>query len=214
MKKSKFITIEGGEGCGKSTQIAFIKSWFEKHNIPCVFTLEPGGSPLGMELRKILKNSTYEFSDLAELYLFNAGRVEHIDKVIKPNLQKGIFVVCDRYFDSSIAYQGAARGLGYERVKQICFDAVDDMIPDLTIWLDLNPEDAFRRKGGADVGDRIEQTGLDFHKRVYAGYQKLYEEYPERIKRVDATKSVEEVSAQIDKILTELTKNINNVKSL
>lgn len=204
MKRSKFITIEGGEGCGKSTQIEYIKSWFQKRNIPCVFTLEPGGSPLGMELRKILKNSTYEFSDLAELYLFNAGRVEHIDKVIKPNLEMGKFVVCDRYFDSSIAYQGNARGLGYERVKSICFDAVGDMIPDLTIWLDLNPEDAFRRKGGADKGDRIEQTGLSFHKKVYEGYQRLYKEYPHRIKRVDATKGVEEVSQQIDSILTDL----------
>lgn len=214
MKRSKFITIEGGEGCGKSTQIEYIKSWFEKKGLPCVFTLEPGGSPLGMELRKILKNSTYEFSDLAELYLFNAGRVEHIEKVIKPNLQKGNFVVCDRYFDSSIAYQGNARGLGYERVKQICFDAVGEMIPDLTIWLDLNPEDAFKRKGGADNGDRIEQTGLAFHKKVYEGYQKLHQEFPDRIKRVDATKSVEEVSKQIDKILTELTKNVNRVKSM
>lgn len=203
MKNAKFITVEGGEGCGKSTQIEFIKSWFEKNNLPCVFTLEPGGSMLGMELRKILKNSTYEFSDLAELFLFNAGRVEHIDKVIRPNLKNGKCVVCDRYFDSSIAYQGNARGLGYERVKKLCFDAVGDMIPDLTIWLDLKPEDAFRRKGGADLGDRIEQTGLDFHKKVYAGYQRLYEEYPERIKRVDATKTVEEVSKQIDKILTE-----------
>lgn len=201
MIKPKFITIEGGEGCGKSTQIAFIKSWFKKHNIPCVFTLEPGGSPLGMELRKILKNSTYEFSDLAELYLFLAGRVEHIDKVIRPNLKNGLCVVCDRYFDSSIAYQGNARGLGYDRVKHICLEAVGDMIPDLTIWLDLNPEDAFRRKGGADKDDRIEQTGLDFHKKVYAGYQKLYEEYPKRIKRVDATKSVEEVSKEIDRLL-------------
>lgn len=94
------------------------KKWFEEHNLPYVLTLEPGGSPLGMELRKILKNSTYEFSDLAELYLFNAGRVEHIDKVIRPNLEKGVFVICDRYFDSSIAYQGNARGLGYERVKK------------------------------------------------------------------------------------------------
>ena len=214
MKKAKFITIEGGEGCGKSTQIAFIKKWFEEHDLPYVLTLEPGGSPLGMELRKILKNSTYEFSDLAELYLFNAGRVEHIDKVIRPNLEKGVYVICDRYFDSSIAYQGNARGLGYERVKNICFDAVGYMIPDLTIWLDLDPENAFARKGGADEGDRIEQTGLDFHKKVYEGYKRLYAEYPERIKRVDASQSVENVSKQIDKILENLVKDNNRVKSM
>ena len=166
MFKGKFITIEGGEGSGKSTQINVIKAWLEKHNISYVLTREPGGSPLGEELRKILKNATYDFSEMAELYLFNAGRIEHIEKVIKPNLEKGITVVCDRYYDSTLAYQGVARGLGYEKVKNLCKLAIDGMEPDMTIWLDINPVDAFKRKGGADVGDRLEQTGLNFHEAM------------------------------------------------
>lgn len=204
MFKGKFITIEGGEGSGKSTQINVIKAWLEKHNIPYVLTREPGGSPLGEELRKILKNATYDFSEMAELYLFNAGRIEHIEKVIKPNLEKGITVVCDRYYDSTLAYQGVARGLGYEKVKNLCKLAIDGMEPDMTIWLDINPVDAFKRKGGADVGDRLEQTGLNFHENVYLGYKKSYFDHQNRIKRIDATQNLENVSKDVELELAKL----------
>ena len=210
MNNAKLITIEGGEGCGKSTQILHLRSWFKNHNIPCVFTREPGGTALGDDLRKILKNSSYSFSELSELYLFNAARIEHIEKVINPNLNKGVFVVCDRYIDSSIAYQGCGRGLGFDRVKKLCFEAVGNAVPELTIWLDLDPQKAFERKGGAERGDRLEQAGIEFHKKVYKGYKKIFRTDPRRVKRVDASKSVEEVSEQIDRILSELIKNWNN----
>ncbi len=204
MNKALFITIEGGEGCGKSTQIEAIKNWFEKNNLSYVITREPGGTMLGEDLKKILKNSEYEFSDMAELYLFNAVRVEHVEKVIKPNLEQGVNVICDRYFDSSIAYQGEARGLGYEKVKKICELAVGDMIPDYTFWLDLSPDLAFQRKGGADVGDRIEQAGMEFHKNVHLGYKKLHQEFPNRIIRIDASKSLKGVSCDVEKMLNRI----------
>lgn len=204
MKKAKFITIEGGEGCGKTTQIEVIKNWFEKNNLPYVLTREPGGTALGDDLRKILKNSTYEFCPLAELYLFNAGRIEHIEKVVRPNLKNNISVICDRYFDSSIAYQGEARDIGYEKVKNICLTAVGDAIPDATLWLDISPEDAFKRKGGADKDDRIEQTGIEFHKKVYFGYKKLQNEFKNRIIRIDANKNLEEVSRQVEQTLNKI----------
>lgn len=202
MKKGLLITLEGGEGIGKTTQVEFVKKWFEDHNISCITTKEPGGTPIGDDLRKILKTATYEFTPKCELLMFNACRAELIARVIKPAINNGINVICDRYIDSSFTYQGYGRGLDQNDVSDICNYATDGIVPDLTLWLDLNPVDAFKRKNGADAGDRLENAGLDFHNRVYEGYKKL-NETNKRYRRIDASLSIEEVSAQIDKILSE-----------
>ena len=203
MEKGKLITLEGGEGVGKSTQLEFIKNWFEVHDIPYIITHEPGGTNLGEDIRKMLKYSKYEIKPRAELLLFNAARAEIIDEVIKPALNNRINVICDRFFDSSIVYQGYGRGLDKEIVTDICRYATDQIDPDITFWLDLSPKEAFERKFGPDKGDRFEENSLEFHNAIYNGYKELHQKY-KRIKRIDASKSVDEVSEQIDYYLTQI----------
>lgn len=202
MEKGKLITLEGGEGSGKSTQLEFVKNWFEKHNIPYMITREPGGTALGDDVRNILKHAKYQILPRAEILLFNACRAELIEEKIKPALNNGINVICDRFYDSSVAYQAFGRGLDASQVMDICMYATDQIEPDLTLWLDIKPAVAFARKHGADENDRMEQSGLEFHNNVYLGYKYLHENYP-RIKRIDATKSIDEVSADIDTLLKQ-----------
>lgn len=202
MEKCIFITLEGGEGIGKSTQIKFIKEWFESHNLPVVTTLEPGGTEMGLEIRKILKHANYQISPESEVLLFNACRAELVNQVVLPNLNKNISVVSDRFCDSTIVYQSFGRGIDFDKVYDITKFAIQERFPDITFWLDLRPEEAFKRKNGAD-NDRFEQTGIDFHNRIYNGYKCLYKKFPDRIKRIDASKTIEEISAQIEAYLNK-----------
>ena len=202
MQKGIFISLEGGEGVGKTTQLNFIKQWFESHDLPYIITHEPGGTPLGEEIRQILKYSKYQILPRAELLLFNAARAELIEEVIKPSINNRINVIADRFFDSSIVYQSYGRGLELNDVVDICMYATSQIEPDLTFWLDLSPKEAFERKFGPDAGDRFEHTGLEFHNKVYEGYKKLAKQY-HRIKVIDASKSEKEVSEQIDYYLTQ-----------
>jgi dTMP kinase len=169
MKKGFFITVEGGEGSGKGTQVEFIKKWLTDNKIEYIFTREPGGTKIGEDLRTILKHADYIFNSRAELLIFNAARAQLVEEVIRPALNAGKVVVSDRFHDSSLAYQGNARGLGFDNVLKVCSFAMDGCDPDLTIWLDIDPEVAFKRKGGADANDRFEQSGLDFHRKVREG---------------------------------------------
>lgn len=203
MKKGKLITLEGGEGVGKSTQLEFIKNWLEVHDIPYIITHEPGGTKLGEDIRNILKYAKYEIKPRAELLLFNSARAELIDEVIKPALNNRIAVICDRFFDSSIVYQGYGRGIDADIVTDMCKFATDQIEPDLTLWLDLPPKEAFARKFGPDKDDRFEQSGMEFHNKIYNGFKELSEKY-KRIKRIDASKSAEEVSEQIEYYLTQM----------
>lgn len=202
MEKAIFISLEGGEGVGKSTQIAFITEWFKKHNLPLTTTFEPGGTELGQEVRKILKHAEYDITPRAELLLFNACRAELMEEVIKPAISNNISILSDRFCDSTFVYQSYGRGLDFNKTYNITQFAVDDVFPYFTFWLDLPPKEAFARKNGAD-NDRFEQTGLDFHNKVYEAYKDLSKKFPNRIKRIDASKSVEEVSAQIEQYLNE-----------
>ena len=136
------------------------------------------------------------------MLLFNACRAELIDEIIKPALLNGINVICDRFYDSTVAYQSFGRGLDAEQVMDICMYATNQIEPDMTFWLDIEPSIAFARKHGADLNDRLEQSGLEFHNNVYKGYKYLHKNYP-RIKRIDATLTIDEVSAKINEILTE-----------
>lgn len=184
--KGKFITFEGCEGVGKSRQIAMLEEYLKEHNINYYLTREPGGTDISEQIRNVIldgKNS--EMTDECEALLYAAARVQLLKQVIKGKLDAGELVVCDRFVDSSMAYQGKARGLGYEFISKINDYALKNFTPDYTIFLDLSPEAAFKRKGGADKTDRVELSGMEFHNRVYEGYKELAAENPERIIVID-----------------------------
>jgi len=198
MSRGYFITLEGGEGCGKSTQIQKLKDYVADCKDKYLFTVEPGGYPLCEDIRKLLLYSEHkDMCDKAEFLLFTASRAELVNKVILPNLESGVNVICDRFYDSSIVYQGGARGLGEDNIRMVTKFAVGDLVPDVTIYLDIDPETAFARKGGADQSDRIEMAGLAFHKKVYDGYHTLIEEEKDRFLVIDATQSADKVFADI-----------------
>lgn len=186
--KGKFITFEGCEGVGKSRQLKFLAEYLENSKIPHYFTREPGGDPISEKIRNlILDKENLEMTDECEALLYAASRAQLLKKQIKPRLDAGELVVCDRYLDSSFAYQAYARGLGVEFISKINEYAVKNFMPDYTIFLKLSPEDAFKRKGGVDATDRVELSGMDFHKKVYEGYLNLASLYPERFIVIDAS---------------------------
>ena len=200
----KFITFEGCEGCGKSTQVRLFNEYLNKENIPHIFTREPGGEKISEEIRRILLDANNaEMTDECEALLYAAARVQHLNDRVGPALAKGELVFCDRYVDSSLAYQAYARGLGTEFVENINAYALKNYLPDVTVFIDLTPEDAFKRKHGADENDRLEQAGMDFHRRVYAGYKALAERYPERFVCVDGKQSPQEIFDEILQVLKE-----------
>ena len=201
MKRGKFITFEGCEGSGKSTQLKMLSAYLDKTGTPYIMTREPGGSPIAEDIRKIiLDGKNTAMCDECEAMLYAASRIQHIREKVLPALEAGKLVICDRYVDSSLAYQGYARGLGLDYVADINKKAFELCTPDLTVFLDISPDKAFERKHGADVNDRMEAQGLTFHKRVYDGYLALKEKYP-RICAVECLKSAEEVHKSIVNLL-------------
>lgn len=202
--RGKFITFEGCDGCGKSTQLRLLSEYLTKNGVAHIFTREPGGGKISETIREILLNGkNAEMTDECEALLYAAARVQHLHDRVEPALCEGKLVVCDRYVDSSLAYQAYARGLGVEFVGKINAFALEKYPPDVTVFIDLTPEAAFKRKHGADENDRLEQAGIAFHKKVYDGYKRLAEEYSDRIVRVDGTKSPEGIFADVLRILKE-----------
>ena len=197
--RGKFITFEGADGSGKTTQIAKIKDYLENKGEKCILTREPGGSDLGNKIREILLHYDGEVDSLAELLLYMADRAQHVKEVILPALNAGLTVLCDRYTDSSVAYQGYARGLAPERIMELNKIATDGLEPDLTIVFDVETEVAMQRVG--DTKDRLEQEGIEFHKKLRNGYLELAKKFPERIKVVNANLSIEEVFEQVRGVL-------------
>ena len=180
--KGGFITFEGCEGCGKSTQVRLLKEYLVEKNVPFVLAREPGGTVISEKIREIIldkNNST--MTSHAEALLYAAARCQIIDEVVLPAIKQGKLVILDRYIDSSFAYQSYARGLGFEFVAKANDYALKTCMPDLTIFLNVDPERAFLRKGGVDGQDRLETAGMEFHKKVYAGYLDLCKKFPERI---------------------------------
>ncbi len=199
-KPGFFITVEGGDGSGKSTQLSNICAYFDAHDIPYIFTREPGGTQIGEKIRHIiLDNGNSEMCPMAEALLYAASRAQHVEQKIRPALAEGISVLCDRFVDSSIAYQGYGRELG-EPVKVINDYAIAGCIPDLTVFLDITPSKAMDRIGKRTL-DRLETEGRGFHDRVYDGYVALIEEArskgSDRFALVDASLSEEDVKMSI-----------------
>ena len=191
---SLFITFEGGEGSGKSVQAKELYKRLQKLAIPAVLTHEPGGTILGDKLARWLKwAQSTDISPLIELLLFNASRAQLVAEVIQPNLKGDTVVISDRYVDSTTVYQGYGRGLGMEMVRTANQASTQGLKPDLTILLDMPPEDGLARKKGSGK-DRFEQEDLDFHQRVRQGYLKLAAEEPKRWLIIDATQSKKTIS--------------------
>lgn len=209
MSKGIFITIEGTDGAGKSTQIPFIKGFLEKKGYKVLLTREPGGTEIGEKIRNLLLDKeNKEMCDMTEALLYAASRAQHIKELIVPALEQGKAVLCDRFVDSSIAYQGKGRELGLETVKSINDFATCGLEPDLTILLDLDPEKGLERVKENNAVDRLEQEKLDFHKKVYKGYKDLSNLYPNRIKVISADQSIQKTSSDIENKLETLLKEV------
>lgn len=198
VKRGKFITFEGCDGCGKSTQLNLLNNYLTENKIPHIFTREPGGGKISEDIRKIiLDGRNAEMTDECEALLYAAARAQHLKDRVEPALKKGELVICDRYVDSSFAYQAYARGLGMDFVTKINSYAVERYLPDLTVFIELSPQEGFRRKHGADKNDRLEQAGLAFHEKVYAAYLRLAEENKERIVTVNGRNTPEGIFGDI-----------------
>jgi dTMP kinase len=189
-----FITFEGGEGCGKSVQAKVLYNRLCTSSIPTVLTHEPGGTPLGDEICQLLKwNNNLAITPLAELLLFNASRSQLVDRVIKPNLSEGKVVICDRFIDSTIVYQGYGRGLNMDLLREITDYATQGLHPDLTILLDLSITAGLKRKNNSRQ-DRFENEDMTFHEKVRRGYLALAAKETQRWLVIDASQSKEKIS--------------------
>ena len=203
MSKGLFITFEGGDGSGKSTQIEKLKDYLENKGFNVVLTREPGGTKISEDIREIILDSrNTEMSDMTETLLYAAARAQLVEQVIRPAVERGDMVICDRFVDSSMAYQAYGRGLG-DIVWDINKNAVGDCMPDFTILLRLDPEAGMGRISGRKQ-DRIELSSSDFHRRVYEGYLALEKRFPDRIKGIDASRGIEEISEEIINIVQDL----------
>lgn len=199
MQKGYFITFEGVDGSGKGTQVEMLKNYFRENNIDAVFTREPGGTKVAEKIREvILDKSNDELTDIAEMFLFSASRSTLVENVIKPAIKDGKIVVCDRFVDSSIAYQGYARNLGADLVKKVNDIALNGCEPDLTFLLDLSSEIGEKRnKQFTEKQDRIETNSAMFKQKVRIGFLEIAENNPKRFVVLDASKSKDEIFNQV-----------------
>lgn len=213
MKEGFFITLEGTDGAGKSTQMKYLKEFFEDKGYSVLLTREPGGTAISEKIRElILDNAHEEMGDKTEALLYAAARAQHVEQVIIPALKEGKVVLCDRFVDSSIVYQGEARSIGKESIEAINRFATAGLTPNLTLWFDLPPEEGLRRVASQGEADRLEKEALQFHQRVYEGYRSLKDQYPHRIKAVDGKKSIDEMRRQIRGIVIEKLKEVYGMK--
>ena len=196
-----FITFEGGDGSGKSTQIQSVRDWFESRGREVIVTREPGGTELGTEIRRLVQNGPEDVDARTEALLYAADRAYHVATVIGPALERGAVVLGDRYIDSSLAYQGAARSLGVDEIASLSAWATRGLYPSLTFLLDLPPEVGARRR--TDAPDRMERESMDFHERVRHQYLRLADAEPDRIVVIDAVGTVDEVFSEIRGVLVE-----------
>lgn len=211
----KFIVFEGVEGCGKTTQLQRTRQWLTNSGwLPTlqskrllkqlIATREPGGTDLGAGVRQLLLNPAKELiHDRAELLLYAADRAQHVESFLRPHLADGAMILCDRYTDSTIAYQGYGRGLDLALIDQLNQVATNGLESDLTLWLDLDVERGLDRTQKRGASDRIEQADLEFHRRVQQGFAHLAEENPDRIVKIDADRSELEVAEQIEATLSQ-----------
>lgn len=205
--KGLFITLEGGDGAGKSTQIWNIEKYFTGKGLKVLHTREPGGTPISEKLRDILlDNNNTEMSPVTEMMIYAAARAQHVREKVMPALERGEIVICDRFVDSSVAYQAYGRCLG-DMVADVNRYATGGLIPDMTFWMDIDPQAGKARAAKAGELDRLELEQMDFHYRVYEGYRKIAENDPDRVRRIDASENVEKIRDHIYECLDELCRS-------
>lgn len=205
----KFISLEGGEGAGKSTQIKMLKGWLEGLGVKVCLTREPGGSSSAEQIRELLVTGDADrWTPMTEALLMAASRAEHVERTIKPALEAGQWVLCDRFFDSSIAYQGAGRSLGVDKIGNLQRIAIGDFAPDLTVILDLPVEiglaRAVAREGGKAVSeDRFESLSITFHETLRAAFLRIAESEPTRCQVVDANRTPDDLQKEVKRVISE-----------
>lgn len=202
MKDGLFITFEGADGCGKTTQLTLLDEYFNKAGRKTLLTREPGAGILGAKIREILLNYDGEVSPNCEFFLFLADRAQHVEGMIKPALEEGTIVLCDRYTDSTLAYQGYGRELDMERIKYLNNLATSGLKPDLTIVFDVDVETSLSRVGGSK--DRMESAGVEFFNRVRNGYLEIAKQEPERVKVIDSSDTIENVHKKVVELVESL----------
>ena len=191
MKKGLFITFEGADGCGKSTQMKMLKEYLQNKGFEVTETREPGGKGLGEKIREILLNYDGEVSDRCESFLFLADRAQNIDIIVKPAVRDGKIVLCDRHTDSSVAYQGYGRGLDIDEINRLNTLSTGGLKPDLTFVFDVDIETSMSRVGNEK--DRMESAGNEFFNKVRKGYLEIAKQEPERVKVINAKNDIETV---------------------
>ncbi len=209
--QGKLIVFEGVEGSGKTTQLQRIQNWLHhqyqrgQFSHPVMATREPGGTALGQALRQLLldANATEPITNEAELLLYAADRAQHVNGCLKPHLQQGWFVLCDRFTDSTIAYQGYGRGLDLDLIHQLNQIATQGLQSDLTLWFDIDVVAGLARAQKRGASDRMEQATLEFHQRVQQGFTQLAKDNPHRVVRIDASQRIEQVTQQVQQVLSQ-----------
>lgn len=193
--KGKFIVFEGSDGSGKSTILEKVKEYLDSKDVDYILTREPGGTSIGEQIRNVLLSKDSEaMDDRTEVLLFAAARAQSVEEIVKPNLEKGKLVISDRYVLSSLAYQGYAREVGVEKVREVNDFAIDSLQPDYTFFLDVDPITVLKRKKQSVEADRLESEANTFHEKVYDGYKSLIK--GDNFIVIDASKSIEEVAQQ------------------
>lgn len=208
MSRGYFITFEGGEGTGKSTQLGLLDDWLRTLGHRTEVTREPGGTRLAEAVRALLLDPELDPDGLSEIFLLEASRHDHVERVIRPAINDGAVVLCDRFTDSSLVYQGLVRGLGWDEVAQLNRLATGGLDPDLTLVLDMDPEAALaraqsRNSEGSSRESRLDDEPMEFHRRVRKGFLELAEREPDRVWVIDADGSPEKVFARIHPVLPE-----------
>lgn len=200
MKKGLFITFEGIDGCGKTTQLNLLAEYLKSKDFEVLITREPGAIGLGEKLREILLNYDGEVSSNCEAFLFLADRAQHIDMLVKPAIEAGKIVLCDRHTDSTIAYQGYGRGVDLKQIKTLNEIATSGLKPDLTFVFDVDMETSQSRVGKNK--DRMESAGLEFHKKVRQGYLEIAKQEPERVKVINSKDSIENIFEKVKEYIS------------
>ena len=202
MKKGLFITFEGGDGCGKTTQIELLDKYMKNKGYETLLTREPGAKGLGVKLREILLNYDGDVSPVCESFLFLADRAQHVDCIIKPALSEGKIIICDRHTDSTVAYQGYGRGLDIERINYLNNIATSGLKPDLTIVFDVDVETSMSRVGKEK--DRMESAGTEFFNKVRNGYLEIAKQEPDRVKVISSSDTIENIHKKVVELVCSM----------
>lgn len=202
-----FITMEGPDGSGKSTQIQLLRDYLSEKGYDIIVCREPGGTKISEAIRQVILNKEFtEMGNMTEMLLYAAARAQLMEEVIRPALNEDKIVICDRFVESSAVYQGIARGMGIDLVYEVNQYAIGDTLPDLTIMIDIDADTGISRKKKQAELDRMEREAIDFHEKVVSGYREIADKYPERILRIDGNRSIDNIHAQItaavDKIIS------------